>query len=97
MILKKIGRSEFYPKEITSNSAQDQNISISVSQHSNRLQILEPFNAWDGQEFNDLRVLIRVRGKCTTDHISPAGVWLKVITAIFFLLSKKIGRRTIKN
>lgn len=44
---------------------------------SNRLQVLEPFEAWNGQEFKDVRVLVKVQGKCTTDHISAAGPWLK--------------------
>ena len=44
---------------------------------SERLQILDPFEAWDGKDFADLPVLCKAKGKCTTDHISPAGVWLK--------------------
>ena len=42
-----------------------------------RLQILEPFNAWDGKDYVDCPVLIKALGKCTTDHISMAGPWLK--------------------
>lgn len=52
-------------------------ISVTVSPTSDRLQILTPFSAWDGQDVVDLPVLAKVRGKCTTDHISPAGPWLK--------------------
>lgn len=44
---------------------------------SERLQRLAPFAPWDGRDFDGLRLLIKVRGKCTTDHISMAGPWLK--------------------
>lgn len=44
---------------------------------SNRLQLLEPFDKWNGKDLEDMRVLIKVKGKCTTDHISAAGPWLK--------------------
>lgn len=52
-------------------------INVAVSPSSNRLQILEPFKAWDGKDATDLAILIKVKGKCTTDHISMAGPWLK--------------------
>ena len=52
-------------------------IEISISKTSDRLQLLEPFPAWDGKEYSNLKVLIKVKGKCTTDHISAAGPWLK--------------------
>merc|ERR1712141_926528 len=42
-----------------------------------RSQLLTPFNKWDGGDLKDMRVLIKVKGKCTTDHISAAGPWLK--------------------
>ncbi|MGZ3712066.1 MAG: aconitate hydratase, partial [Bdellovibrionota bacterium] len=42
-----------------------------------RLQELEPFAAWNGQDYVDLPLLLKAKGKCTTDHISPAGPWLK--------------------
>ena len=45
---------------------------------SDRLQLLEPFAAWDGQDYIDLPVLLKAKGKCTTDHISAAGPWLQV-------------------
>jgi len=41
------------------------------------LQALEPFPAWDGKDFLELPVILKAKGKCTTDHISPAGPWLK--------------------
>ncbi len=50
---------------------------VKVSPKSQRLQLLEPFEAWDGMDFEDLPVLVKAKGKCTTDHISPAGPWLK--------------------
>ena len=50
---------------------------VSVDPTSDRLQLLEPFQPWDGQEMTSLSLLIKARGKCTTDHISMAGPWLK--------------------
>jgi aconitate hydratase len=47
-----------------------------VSPSSDRLQLLEPFPAWDGQDYIGLPVLMKAKGKCTTDHISAAGPWL---------------------
>jgi len=52
-------------------------IEVIVSPNSERLQILAPFNEWDGKDFENLFVLLKAKGKCTTDHISPAGLWLK--------------------
>lgn len=52
-------------------------ISVSISPSSDRLQELAPFPAWDGKNFENLHLLIKAKGKCTTDHISMAGVWLK--------------------
>ena len=53
------------------------NVNVAVSKTSDRLQLLEPFTAWDGKDFNDCLVLAKAKGKCTTDHISPGGPWLK--------------------
>jgi aconitate hydratase len=53
------------------------NIQLAVSPTSNRLQLMEPWPAWDGQDFHDMPVLMKTKGKTTTDHISPAGVWLR--------------------
>lgn len=50
---------------------------VEVDPASQRLQLLSPFPAWDGKDFSDLLVLLKAVGKCTTDHISPAGPWLK--------------------
>jgi aconitate hydratase len=52
-------------------------VEVIVSPTSDRLQLLEPFEAWDGNDFVDLPVLLKAKGKCTTDHISMAGPWLK--------------------
>jgi len=52
-------------------------IEVKVDSDSERLQLLTPFKEWDGQNFSNLRVLLKAKGKCTTDHISPAGFWLK--------------------
>merc|ERR1712223_1648089 len=52
-------------------------VAVDVDPTSNRLQLLTPFNKWDGGDLKDMRVLIKVKGKCTTDHISAAGPWLK--------------------
>jgi aconitate hydratase len=52
-------------------------VEIRVAPDSQRLQLLEPFPAWDGKDLLDLPVLVKAKGKCTTDHISPAGPWLR--------------------
>ena len=50
---------------------------VIVKPHSERLQLLKPFAPWDGKDFDKLPILLKAKGKCTTDHISPAGAWLK--------------------
>jgi aconitate hydratase len=50
---------------------------VKVSPSSDRLQLLDPFKPWEGTDLKGLRVLIKAKGKCTTDHISMAGKWLK--------------------
>lgn len=52
-------------------------LEVEISPNSNRLQKLEPFKPWDGEELTDIPLLIKTKGKCTTDHISMAGPWLK--------------------
>lgn len=52
-------------------------IEIIIDPSSNRLQKLEPFAPWDGKDYTNLPLLIKVAGKCTTDHISMAGPWLR--------------------
>ncbi len=51
-------------------------VSVEVSPTSDRLQLLQPFEAWDGNDYLGLPVLMKAKGKCTTDHISAAGKWL---------------------
>ena len=52
-------------------------ITLQVDSKSERLQLMEPWPAWDGKDFADMPVLIKTQGKTTTDHISPAGPWLR--------------------
>jgi len=52
-------------------------VQVAVAPDSKRLQLLEPFAAWEGSDLKGLRLLIKAKGKCTTDHISMAGPWLK--------------------
>jgi len=58
-------------------AADGSDLKVDVDPNSNRLQLLDPFNKWDGNDIEDAAVLIKARGKCTTDHISMAGPWLK--------------------
>jgi len=58
-------------------AADGSSIKIIVDPKSERLQLLEPFPAWEGTDLKGLKLLIKVKGKCTTDHISMAGPWLK--------------------
>ena len=58
-------------------AADGSGIEVLVSPTSQRLQLLEPFKAWEGTDLLGLRLLIKAQGKCTTDHISMAGPWLK--------------------
>ena len=48
-----------------------------------RPQLLEPFAPWDGEDFERIPLLLKAKGKCTTDHISPAGPWLRTILMDF--------------
>lgn len=58
-------------------AADGSGIEITVSDTSERLQILIPFKPWDGNDYNGMQLLIKAKGKCTTDHISMAGPWLR--------------------
>jgi aconitate hydratase len=58
-------------------AVNSESIDILIDKNSDRLQVLTPFSAWDGSDIYDCRVLIKAKGKCTTDHISMAGPWLK--------------------
>lgn len=61
----------------TAPPADGSSLKVDVDSKSQRLQLLEPFDVWDGKDLTDLTILIKVKGKCTTDHISAAGPWLK--------------------
>ncbi|KXJ15114.1 probable aconitate hydratase, mitochondrial [Exaiptasia diaphana] len=69
----------FDPGEDTYQGPPDDaaSLKVNVSPTSNRLQLLTPFDVWDGNDLEDMTVLIKIKGKCTTDHISAAGPWLK--------------------
>lgn len=53
------------------------NVKVEVKPDSKRLQLLTPFKKWSGEDYKGLTLLLKAKGKCTTDHISPAGPWLK--------------------
>jgi homoaconitase len=67
------GRNEFYPEL---DPQPHPEVNINVSPESERLQLLDPFKPWNGKELKT-NILLKVEGKCTTDHISAAGAWLK--------------------
>lgn len=52
-------------------------LTVDIDPKSDRIQRLKPFEAWNGSDYKDLAVLIKVSGKCTTDHITPAGPWFR--------------------
>ena len=58
-------------------AANGSNIEVKVDPGSTRLQLLTPFDPWDNKNYIGMRLLIKAKGKCTTDHISMAGPWLK--------------------
>src|SRR5437899_4323878 len=57
-------------------SENPEELEVIINPNSSRLQKQEPFPKWDGQDFLELSILLKAKGKCTTDHISPAGAWL---------------------
>jgi aconitate hydratase len=58
-------------------AADGDSVVIEVAPDSERLQLLEPFPRWDERDFSELPILVKTKGKTTTDHISPAGAWLR--------------------
>ncbi|KAK6025891.1 putative aconitate hydratase [Ostertagia ostertagi] len=75
-------KGDFIPKNgfdpgVDTYQAPTQSGEVSVDPKSDRLQLLQPFDKWDGKDLEDMVILIKVKGKCTTDHISAAGPWLK--------------------
>ena len=59
-------------------SENPEDIEVMIDPNSDRLQKLEPFKSWNGNDFTELPLMIKAEGKCTTDHISPAGPWLRL-------------------
>ena len=57
-------------------SKNPESVEVVINKNSKRLQKLEPFSKWDGKDFDNLSIMVKAKGKCTTDHISPAGAWL---------------------
>jgi aconitate hydratase len=57
--------------------AERGDVTVEIAAESERLAFLEPFKAWDGDDFSELPLLLKAKGKCTTDHISMAGPWLR--------------------
>ena len=53
-------------------------LDVMIDPQSKRLQKLEPFPKWDGNDFEEIPIMVKAKGKCTTDHISPAGAWLSL-------------------
>jgi aconitate hydratase len=53
-------------------------VEVIIDPQSKRLQRLEPFSKWNGKDFEELPIIVKAKGKCTTDHISPAGAWLSL-------------------
>ncbi|KAI6240033.1 Aconitate hydratase, mitochondrial [Aphelenchoides fujianensis] len=66
-----------YDPGVDTYQAPSKSGDVKVDPNSQRLQLLDAFNTWDGKDFVDFPILIKVKGKCTTDHISAAGPWLK--------------------
>ena len=57
--------------------ADGSGVELKVNPDSTRIQLMQPWSAWDGKDFTDMPVLMKTKGKTTTDHISPAGPWLR--------------------
>ena len=58
--------------------ANSEELEVIIDPNSKRLQKLEPFTKWDGKDFEKIPIIVKAKGKCTTDHISPAGAWLSL-------------------
>lgn len=71
------GAKKFKYDNVTDEDLPREDIEIVIREDSDRLQFLKSFPAWDGNDFQNLFLLIKVKGKCTTDHISMAGPWLR--------------------
>ena len=71
MGFEKIGSDDFLKAELRPDTQ------VVIKPESDRLQVLEPFAKWKKNEMENLKILLKAEGKCTTDHVSPAGPWLK--------------------
>ena len=65
------------PFRFEAPAADGDSVQIAIAPNSERLQLLQPFPRWDGRDFGELPILVKTKGKTTTDHISPAGAWLR--------------------
>ena len=74
---KELPEKKFLTAEDTYLPPSSKKTEVQIKKASLRLSALEPFPAWDGEDIKDLLILCKARGKCTTDHISPAGFWLR--------------------
>ncbi len=71
MGFEEIGSDDFLKADLRPDTQ------VIIKPESDRLQVLEPFSQWNEKEMENLKVLLKAEGKCTTDHVSPAGPWLK--------------------
>ena len=65
------------PENVFIPPSSNPEVDVTVSPESKRLQLLEPFSHWNPKKYSNITILAKVNGKCTTDHISPAGYWLR--------------------
>ena len=65
------------PENVFIPPSSNPEVDVTVSPDSKRLQLLEPFSSWNAKKYSNITILAKVNGKCTTDHISPAGYWLR--------------------
>jgi len=65
------------PENVFIPPSSNPEVDVTVSPESKRLQLLEPFSHWNAKKYSNITILAKVNGKCTTDHISPAGYWLR--------------------
>lgn len=83
--LKEPGPADDIPKKgfeiswegYTAPADDGSSVEVKVKDDSERLALLSPFSEWSGEDFHELPILLKAKGKCTTDHISPAGPWLR--------------------
>ena len=65
------------PENVFIPPSSNPRVDVTISPDSKRLQLLEPFSSWNAKKYSNITILAKVNGKCTTDHISPAGYWLR--------------------